>query len=317
MTEPGRSVCVIVAAYNAERTVARAIASALAEPEVAEVLLVDDASSDATIAAAEGADDGSGRLRVLRQARNGGPSAARNRAIAESSAPYLAILDADDLILPGRFARLLADPEWDAIADNIAFVVESDDPLPAPAPGDDVRAMLGLEEFIAGNISQPGRPRGELGFLKPVMRRAFLDHHGLRYDEALRLGEDYALYVRMLAAGARFVTSRTCGYLAVERANSLSGRHSTADLAALLAFDRTMLRQINSPALADHTRHIASKHHHRHILDIRRARGRVTAGLTALTHIAALPALIGAVARDKLATPPAPRQPGEIRYLFA
>ncbi len=317
MTRPGHSVCVIIAAYNAERTVARAVASALAEPEVSEVVLVDDASGDATIAAAQGADDGTGRLRVVRQTTNGGPSAARNRAIAESNAPYLAILDADDLILPGRFARLLDDPEWDAIADNIAFVVESDDPLPAPAPGDDVRATLGLDAFIAGNISQPGRPRGELGFLKPVMRRAFLDEHGLRYDEALRLGEDYALYVQMLAAGARFTTSRSCGYLAVERANSLSGRHSTADLAALLAFDRAMLDRIGGTALADHTRHIAGKHHHRRILDIRRARGRGSAALSAIADIAALPGLIGAVARDKLAGPPAPRRPGEIRYLFA
>lgn len=323
MSASATGVCVIVAAYNAERTVARAIRSALAEPEVAELVLIDDASTDATVATASAEDDGSGRLRILRQPTNRGPAAARNRAIAASSAPYLAVLDADDMILPGRFARLLGDQDWDAIADNIAFVVESgSDDIPLPAPRADMRRTLTLTQFIDGNVSRADRPRGELGFLKPVIRRAFLDQHGLGYDESLRLGEDYALYVRMLAAGARFVTSEACGYLALERADSLSGRHRTEDLAALLASDRELLagRAIDGDArraLADHARHLAGKHHHRHILDIRRARGRLAAAWAAATDVAALPALIGAVARDKLSPPVPPRPAGEVRYLFA
>lgn len=322
MSARANDVCVIVAAYNAERTVARALRSALAEAEVTELVLVDDASTDATVATALDTDDGSGRLRIVRQPANHGPAAARNRAIAESTATYVAVLDADDMILPGRFKRLLADPDWDAIADNIAFVVESGaDDIPVPAQREDVRRTLTLAQFVDGNVSRADRPRGELGFLKPVIRRAFLDRHGLRYDESLRLGEDYALYVRMLAAGARFVTSEACGYLALERPDSLSGRHRTEDLGALLASDRQMLAAPGLDgdarrALADHARHLAGKHHHRHILDIRRARGRVAAALAAATDLAALPGLVGAVARDKLAPPLPSRPAGEVRYLF-
>ena len=44
-------VCVIIAAKNAEATIARAVASALAEPESAEVVVIDDGSSDETEAA--------------------------------------------------------------------------------------------------------------------------------------------------------------------------------------------------------------------------------------------------------------------------
>ena len=197
---PNADVCVIIAAKNAATTIERAIRSALAEPETAEVIVVDDGSDDATADVARAADDGSGRLSVVSFAKNRGPAAARNHAISISSAPVIGILDADDFFFPGRLKQLLSEPDWDFAADNIAFVDEERasgahlvlDPFPA-AP-----RLLDLDAFIEGNISQRGVRRGEIGFLKPLMRRAFLDAHGLRYKEDLRLGEDYDLYARAL-----------------------------------------------------------------------------------------------------------------------
>jgi succinoglycan biosynthesis protein ExoU len=93
---PDAGICVIIAARDAAATVGRAIRSALAEPEVAEVLLVDDGSRDRTADEALAADDGTGRLLVLSLDRNRGPAFARNHAIARSTAPLLSILDADD-----------------------------------------------------------------------------------------------------------------------------------------------------------------------------------------------------------------------------
>ena len=65
---------------------------------------VDDASTDGTADAARAAGDGSGRLKVLTQPLNAGTSAARNRGIAESTAPWIGVLDSDDFFLPGRLA---------------------------------------------------------------------------------------------------------------------------------------------------------------------------------------------------------------------
>ena len=62
----------------------RAIRSALRENRVAEVVVVDDGSTDGTAAASRAADDGSGRLRVLSLETNRGPAFARNHAIANS-----------------------------------------------------------------------------------------------------------------------------------------------------------------------------------------------------------------------------------------
>jgi succinoglycan biosynthesis protein ExoU len=280
VTVADAQICVVVAAHNAGRTVGRAVRSALAEPEVAEVVVVDDASSDDTAAMARAADDGTGRLSVLRLDTNGGPAAARNLAIVRSRAPLVGILDADDFLVPGRFAAMLASDGWDLIADNVMFVAEgSHEAAPDPVPRFMAEpAFLDLPAFIDGNISRARAHRAELGFLKPLVRRAFLDRHGLRYDEALRLGEDYELYARALARGARFEVIRSCGYGAVVRPESLSGRHATADLEQLANADLRLLENetldaVSRRALERHERDVRNRFRFRRFLDLKAEQG--------------------------------------------
>lgn len=304
--KPHPDICVIIAAKNAADTIARAIASALAEPETAEVIVVDDGSSDGTADVSRGADDGTGRLTVVSFQTNRGPAAARNHAISISKAPVLAILDADDFFFQGRLKNLLAQSDWDFIADNIAFVDE-DSAASAqktvaafpPAP-----RTLSLEEFIRGNISKRGVRRGEIGFLKPLMRRDFLSAHGLRYQENLRLGEDYDLYARALTRGARYKIIHSCGYGAVVRGNSLSSSHKTLDLKRLYEADRAILAQkdLSSDArslISQHERHIRGRYELREFLDIKRQSGAKGALLHALAHPLAIPAIAGGIIADK------------------
>lgn len=318
-------VCVIVAAMNAETTVGRAVASALAEPEVSEVVLIDDASSDGTAQAARSGDDGTGRLRVLRAPRNLGPAAARSLGLANSSAPLVAVLDADDMFLPGRFAAL-TDPggDWDMSADNLMFVDESRAKefagLTTFATGA-VAKRMNFGHFVAGNISQPGRLRGELGFLQPVVRRAFLERHGLDYDGRMRLGEDFDLYARMLIAGARFRLVAVCGYIAVERPNSLSAKHTAADLEALVASDDRMLagslKASDRKILELHRAQCAQRWHHRHFLDAKQRSGLVRALLDNRASPRLLVDAALGVARDKVARlRPAPAAAASPRLLI-
>lgn len=292
---PKREIAVVIAALNAERTIARAVTTALAEPEVAELIVVDDGSVDATAHVARSADDGTGRLKVHRLSRNSGPAAARNEGIARTTAPIIGLLDADDYLLPGRLERLLeTSPEhWDMLADDILIVPEANVDLEfdirAIRRGDPIR-WLKLREFVLANISRPKRSRGELGFLKPLMRRSFLEHHGLRYQEDMRLGEDYALYASALARGARFAQVGACGYVAIERADSLSGRHTTADLQRLVDFDERCLHEFAGVSAADRdalSRHQAAmlkKLAHSTVLDARRRWGRLWALAVMLRH---------------------------------
>lgn len=306
MASPQHTVCVIIAAKNAEATIGRAIASALRETRVAEVVVVDDGSGDATAEASLAADDGSGRLRILKLAQNRGPAFARNHAIAHSHAPLVAILDADDFFLRGRFDSVLDGEDWDFVADNIVFIDErgAERAEPVVPSFEAAPRFLDLAGFIDGNISRRGASRGEIGFLKPVMRRAFFDTHDLHYDEALRLGEDYDLYVRALLKGARYKIVHGCGYGAVVRSDSLSGKHRTQDLKRLYEADRSILASQEMPdevqaKLRSHERHIRGRYELRHFLDIKAKDGLAKAGFHALKHPAALPAIVGGVAADK------------------
>lgn len=306
---PDFEVAVVIAARNAAGTIAQAVRSALAQHHVGEVIAVDDASADATAAAARSADDGSGRLKVLTAERNLGPAAARNLALAHSAAPYFCILDADDYMLPGRMARLLASAEggWDLIADDMIILPQADAArlsFSLTRNGDAAR-YLDLQRFVLGNISRPGRPRGELGFLKPVVSRAFMSRHGLLYDEQLRLGEDYAFYVRALIHGARFALVSACGYVAVERPNSLSSRHSAEDLRRIAEFDEAMLAANpglgarERSALAAHRDATWRKYVYGAALDLRRGQGMLAALAMLARSPAALPYVLAETLRAK------------------
>ena len=324
-TLPAPTVAVVIGVYNAGETIGRAILSALAQAEVREVIVVDDASTDDSVAMARSADDGSGRLVILQQPANAGPAAARNRAIASSHAPYIAVLDADDFLLPDRFSVLFADRDWDLIADNIVFVSEDciDQFCHSAIRNDGRLTQLDLSTFVRRNMSSRSTPRGELGFLKVVMRREFFDKAAIRYDESLRLGEDYVLYCQALAAGARFRLSRHCGYVAIERGNSLSGRHRTEDLFALASADARLIEAGSLSSGEDlllqrHRDQILAKANHRHFLDERHRIGLARAVLSLAMHPKALLGVMRDVLLDKLALvrPATPEARPPLRYLF-
>ena len=300
-------VSVIVACHNAERTLGRAIRSALAEPETAEVIVIDDASTDGTVRVARAEAAGAPRVRLIALDTNAGPAAARNRGLDAATAPFVAVLDSDDIFLPGRLRTLLNGPPRELAADNILFMDDRQDGGPAPDWPDIAADFsdLTLTQFVEGNLRRKGTARGELGFLKPVMSREFLTGKGLRYAPSMRLGEDYDLYVRMFLAGARMTLTRRPGYAATVRATSLSARHATADLAVLHA---RIEEHLKAPDLTEDvaarmralSREVRHKHDHRRFLDLRRSGGAAAAIRFALGGRNRLGPIATQIARDKL-----------------
>lgn len=242
-----RDVSVIIPAFRCAAMIARAVHSALEQDRACEVIVVDDASGDDTAASARRAGQGDERLMVLEQPVNQGPSAARNVAIQASGGDWIALLDADDFMAPGRLATLVDRAEargWDFIADDLIRLPEGAQTRNGrrhwrDAPIGEIE--LDLARFVLENDFENCGPGRELGYLKPVMRRDFLIRHDLSYDEGMRLGEDFDLYARALAAGARFGLVDPAGYYAIDRPGSLSKHHSGADLQGVWRSARALL----------------------------------------------------------------------------
>src|SRR6266404_464434 len=95
---------VVIPCFNAEQHIAETIESVLAQKYTDfEIVIVDDASTDRTLAILEKYAGGDSRIRIIRkERRSGGPAGPRNEGILESGGSYVAFLDADDIWGPDK-----------------------------------------------------------------------------------------------------------------------------------------------------------------------------------------------------------------------
>jgi len=206
---------ILVPVYNSATTLRRCLQSASAQTlQDIEIIVADDASTDdgAQIADFMAASDS--RIRVIRLQRNCGKPAAMNTMMAQAGGEWIAVLDADDAMAPERLERLiaLADARGvDMAADNLLYV---DAGVPGAhgsgtvlrnafdeATGDRV---IGLQDLVDAADSFGDF---DFGILKPVIRRSFIESHGLAYHEGSRLAEDFTYLLDYMVAGGRAVVS--------------------------------------------------------------------------------------------------------------
>ena len=121
-------VSVVIPAYNDEGFLAATIESVLAQTyRPLEVVVVDDGSSDGTVALARSFGD---PVRVVEQ-ENKGPAGARNTGFAAARGSIIALLDADDLWMPKRLEAcvdlLQSDPTLGFVTTD-AYIIDEDTP---------------------------------------------------------------------------------------------------------------------------------------------------------------------------------------------
>lgn len=210
-------VSVIAAAYNVEPYVERAIKSVLSQTmQDVELIISDDCSKDGTCAAVDAWVARDPRVKLVRNTKNGGPGFARNGALRAATGEWIAVLDADDWFEPTRLEKLLNAAEAAGVplaADNQNFVLEGTrEPfrLLRPENGTPVQLMT-ADDLMRGD--RLGRT-GNLGLLKPLVRKKILDDHNIWYDEGNGLGEDFFILLHCIrhAGKMAFVTEPLYNY---------------------------------------------------------------------------------------------------------
>lgn len=187
-------VSILIPCYNAERWIAQAIESALAQtwPDK-EVIVVDDGSTDGSVDVVRGF----GRAVTLQVGPNRGGNHARNRLMSLARGEWLQYLDADDYLLPEKIASqaafLATHPDADVVYGPVAVEYAAGraaglEVLPIPEPRD-LWVLLAL-----WYLPQTGAP---------LWRKAALaDVNG--WAEQHRVCQEHDLYLRLLMAGKRF-----------------------------------------------------------------------------------------------------------------
>lgn len=202
MTKP--LVSVAMPAYNAQATLRAAVEAVLAQtmPKL-ELIVCNDASTDGTAKILDTIKDE--RLKVVSNAVNLGEGGARDRAMDKASAPWVALIDADDAWEPDRLERLLSvagSPDKTLVFDNIMVCHDVKGRLVPWRPIRGKRAF-GDKRKRCVDTSLENYLISDRLLMKPLMPTRFLRKTGIHHSRR-RFGGDTEFFIRLAAAGARF-----------------------------------------------------------------------------------------------------------------
>jgi glycosyltransferase involved in cell wall biosynthesis len=188
MKAPRAKVSVIVPVFNGERYLEEALHSAVDQSlPPAEVIVVDDGSTDGSVAIAESFRD---PVRCIRQA-NTGVAGARNRGLSVAGGEFIAFLDHDDVWphrkLEVQVAALRANPDVGIVSGHVRF-------LGGALPGRPWTAE-GRREAPAGAYLQA-----------TLIRRSVFDRIGLLDEKIGNAADDIEWMVRARDLGVRRLT---------------------------------------------------------------------------------------------------------------
>jgi succinoglycan biosynthesis protein ExoO len=220
-------VSVIIPAYNTEKYIAKAIESVLQQTlDNFEIIIVDDSSTDSTLTIAKSYCDP--RIKVLTNPENMGAAFTRNRAIKAASGTWIAVLDSDDWYVPDRLEKLLAvanSQAADMVADDVYYINDGEE-LPWSTLFTEsekkVDKIIQIDPVFFVNTDMPGVGGLTLGLSKPIINREFLSKHKIEYQDNIRLGQDFWLYLECLARGATFFITPEAYYFYRSRLGSLT-----------------------------------------------------------------------------------------------
>ncbi|HYI41923.1 MAG TPA: glycosyltransferase family 2 protein [Allosphingosinicella sp.] len=224
---PAPAVSVLIPAYNVADYLDKSVGSALSQDVDLEVIVVDDASTDSTPEAISRLE-ADPRVRSFRLPVNGGPSAARNKALDEARGEWIAFLDADDWFGPGRLSYLLEVAKAagaDAVSDDLLLINDG-----ADRPWTSIYELTGWKQSEEGQRLSAAELCRNDWILQPMFRTAWLRRHGLRFHPVRNwAGEDFEFYMNAMLLGVNWVAASDARYFYRSRPGQLTGRRAIAE----------------------------------------------------------------------------------------
>jgi len=204
-------ISVIIPVYNAEQFIEKAVASALEQPQTAEVILVEDGSSDSSFDLCKKIQQENDRVRLFTHANhaNKGAGASRNLGITKATYPYISFLDADDFFLPNRFEaeqRIFSeDRSADGVYGALGFYFYSD-------TAKDNYKKVGFSSVELTTITEVVSPenlkwvlldvianKGSFSIVTLTVKKSLIEKSGLFPDT--QLGEDTVFIIKLAFNG--------------------------------------------------------------------------------------------------------------------
>jgi len=194
------TVSVVIPAYRAQATIARAVESLLAQTRTdwEGVIVSDDGTDYAPVLRMAGVNDE--RLRFVSTGRVGsGCHRARNAGLAAASGAFIAALDADDLLLPGHLETLRPIAAANGAAfGNVRVVAE--------ATGAEIQRA-----FPAGRIPERLDIASLLDLSVPLLPLVAREHALPRLD-GIEFGEDFVANMRLIDRIGPVPVASACTY---------------------------------------------------------------------------------------------------------
>jgi glycosyltransferase involved in cell wall biosynthesis len=185
---------VIVPVHNGEKTLRRCVESLA--PQVSRVLLIENGSKDRSRQLCHGLAEEFSNVTALDGDPNGGVSRARNLGLQHADTPYILFCDCDDYVEPDyaeSFRLALASADF-----AICGYINHDEVANGRTdiygfPENDTVGLLSKLEEIHGKC-----------LLQQLWNKAFsrdvIEHHNIRFDERISIGEDLRFVLDYLAA---------------------------------------------------------------------------------------------------------------------
>ncbi|MCP4469933.1 MAG: glycosyltransferase family 2 protein [Gammaproteobacteria bacterium] len=192
-------VSIIVPVFNVAAYLQEGLESLLAQdfPHPCEVILIDDCSSDDSLAICrEFTRDHPHRFQLIESTVNGGVSVARNTGLEHARGRYLMFFDPDDILPVTTLSQLYqAAEQYSANIVKGNLVLFNDDDR-RPAPDRVQRAELITGDAVLTTLFEHARGRGHIG--GKLFRR---DKFGsLRFQVGVRMAQDLLFFSEMFAA---------------------------------------------------------------------------------------------------------------------